>query len=90
MEIPVPIEHEKRKKTVKEFKDSAKLAVADMKTNTAYKDKINDLIKTYGETTIVDMMVAYAKSESSPDSLNSMIGHFALYRWEQTHNCASY
>lgn len=90
MEIPVPIEHTKRKKTVSEFKNSAKSAIADMKNNWVYKNKINDLIKTYWENTIVNMMVAYAKSESSPDSLNGMIGHFALYRWEQNHNCASY
>lgn len=79
----------KYEKSISTFKKSQATAIENMKTNSKYWEKIKKLFKStknwwygYSESHIINVMTAFARSESSREKLNDIIWECALFRYE--------
>lgn len=90
LKIPVPKQSSERIKTISDFRKSQKLALNEMKSNITYWNYMKKLIGEFGENHIANVMTAYAKSETCPINYDDKIWILALFRYEKSHQCASY
>lgn len=90
LKITVPKPDSERIKTISSFKASQKSALNEMKNNSTYWDDIKKLLKKYSENHIVNVMTAYAKSETCPEDYDDKVWRLSLFRYEKYHQCASY
>lgn len=97
LKIPVPKPDKERIKTVSDFKKEQKLAIKEMKSNSAYWDKIKKLFKSkkewwywYSEDDIASAMTAYARTETGPENYDDKVWKLSLFRYETNHKCPSY
>lgn len=90
LKLVVPKKDSEKTKTVSEFKKSQKSALNEMKDNPTYWKYINELIKQFWESHIVNVMAAYAKSETCPEDYDNKVWKFALFRYEDSYKCPSY
>lgn len=67
MWIPIPMENTRRQISLEKFKEYSRRALDEMKTDKTYGKAINNLIQTLGEDKIVDVMTAFARSETTED-----------------------
>ena len=90
LKLVVPKKSSEKTKTVSEFKKSQRSALNEMKNNPTYWKQINKLIKQFWENHIVNVMTAYAKSETCPEDYDNKVWKFALFRYEDSYKCPSY
>ncbi len=89
LKIAIPKKNSERIKKTADFKKSQKAALDEMKHNSIYWNKIKNLLKKYSEDHIINVMTAYAISETSPKG-SDKVWKFALFRYEKAHQCPSY
>jgi hypothetical protein len=65
--LPIPIKKEQREVSISNFKSKATKALNEMKNNRAYWEKIKNLVRNLGEKEVVNIMAAYARSETAED-----------------------
>lgn len=87
--VDLIVPNEKFIKTVSEFRNTQLTAIERMKRNSVYWDKIKKLFKSkrewgfwLSEREVANVMTAYARSESSGETLNDKIWECALFRYE--------
>ncbi len=66
--LPIPLKAEDREISETNFKKAAKDALNEMQTNEVYWEKTKELLKGVNEKNIIDIMTAYARCETAPDS----------------------
>ena len=90
--LAIPLKKEKREISDAQFKSYAKKAIEQMKNNQTYKKKMETLIKKVNENEIINIMTAYARSESSDDykTFSSPIWSAELHRREPWHKTYSF
>ena len=65
--IPIPVKAENRKINIDEFKKYCKVALLEMKHDSVYWKKTQELIKELWVETVINVMTAYARCETSMD-----------------------
>ena len=90
--LPIPIKKEQREISVSSFKSRATKALNEMKNNKAYWEKIKNLVKNLGEKEIINIMAAYARSETAEDytKFSDPIWSVELHRWEKKYTAYSF
>ena len=84
MFLPIPVKIEDRQIEIKQFKEYSRTALDQMKNNKYYGDKIKEILKQHSEDEIVDVMTAFARSETSEDrsKFSDLIWSVELHRRE--------
>ena len=90
LKLVVPKKNPEKIKTVSEFKKSQKAALNEMKNDPTYWSYVKKLIKQFWENRVVNVMTAYAKSETCPEDYDNKVWKFALFRYEDYYKCPSY
>ncbi len=90
LKLVVPKKNSEKMKTISEFKKSQKSALNEMKNDSNYWSYIKKLIEQFWENHIVNVMTAYAKSETCPEDYDNQVWKFALFRYEDYYKCPSY
>lgn len=90
LKIPIPKKNSERIRDISDFKRSQRLALNEMKNSSEYWNQINKLIKQFWENRIINVMTAYAKSETCPEDYDNKVWKFALFRYEDYYKCPSY
>ena len=90
LEITIPKPNKERIKTISDFRKSQKSALNEMEKNAIYWDDIKKLTQKYSTKHIINVMTAYAKSETCPENFDDKVWTLALFRYEPSHRCPSY
>lgn len=90
--LPVPIKREQREISVSSFKSKARKVLNEMKNNKVYWEKIKSVLKNINEREVVNIMSAYARSETSEDytKFSDPIWSVELHRWEKKYKAYSF
>lgn len=90
--LPIPIKKEQREVSISNFKSKATKALNEMKNNRAYWEKIKNLVRNLGEKEVVNIMAAYARSETAEDytKFSDPIWSVELHRWEKRYTAYSF
>lgn len=82
--LPIPLKSEDREISEIDFKNAAKDALKEMKTDKVYGDKVKQLLKNVKEKEITDIMAAYARCETAPNwkDFSDNIWNVELHRRE--------
>ncbi len=89
--IPIPMQKEKREVSLDDFRKYSKQAVNDMMNNEIYGEKIKTLVNKVGEKKVVDVMLAFALSESSENgkiwgvTFHRRENHFSAFSFSPFH-----
>lgn len=88
--LPIPLKLQDREISEDDFKKVAKDALNEMQTNKVYWEKTKELLKNINESNIIDIMTAYARCETAPDSktFSDNIWNVELHRREPS--CRAY
>lgn len=81
MYIPIPLEHKNRSINYKQFTNYCYQGLSEMKENSFYKDEIKEIVEEHGEKKLIQIMIAFARSETSAN-LEQAIGAYSFQRYE--------
>lgn len=90
--LPIPMKAEDREIGLSEFKESAKNALKQMKNDKTYWEKVKWLLNEVSEDDVIDIMAAYARSETAQDwsQFSDDIWSVELHRWEPAYRAYSF
>lgn len=90
--LPIPLKREQREISVSSFKSKARKVLNEMKNNKVYWEKIKGVLKNINEREVVNIMSAYARSETSEDytKFSDPIWSVELHRWEKKYKAYSF
>lgn len=89
MYVPIPLEEEKRQINHKQFANYCYEGILEMKADSFYKKEVEVLVNKYGEKSLIAMMIAFARSETSAN-LKQEIGAYSYQRYEGDHGHREY
>lgn len=90
--LPIPIKKEHREVSISSFKSKAKRVLNEMKSNKTYWEKVKAVLRNVNESEIVNVMAAYARSETSEDyrKFSDPIWSVELHRRETRYKSYSF
>jgi hypothetical protein len=90
--IPIPVQSADRKIDINQFREYSEIALDEMKNNPHYWEKVKKIIKEVWKKRVVDIMIAFARCETSMDqeTFADPIWTGELHRWEPKYQSFSF
>jgi len=81
MYVAIPLKVEDRQVNHKQMTKYCYLGIQDLQEESVYKNEIDQLVGEYGEKKLIQIMIAFARSETTA-TLGQDTGRYALQRYE--------